>query len=68
VVLNPTPIAQKGKPCAYCTTAIANSVEHVFARQFFPPGDHEDLPKAPACIKCNGENSKLDWFFQGVMS
>ena len=57
----------KGKPCAYCTIAIASSVEHVFARQFFPPGDHEDLPKAPACIKCNGEKSKLEHYLISVL-
>jgi hypothetical protein len=50
----------KGKPCVYCTDGTAISADHVIARQFFLERHRANIPKAPACVKCNGEKSALE--------
>ena len=52
----------KGKICAYCGTATADTEDHVLARQFFTEDEHGNLPKAPACSVCNNEKSKLEHY------
>ena len=49
----------KGKICIYCSKAAATTDDHVFAREFFLLEDRNNLPKAPACRKCNEQKSKL---------
>jgi hypothetical protein len=57
----------KGKLCPYCGTAISTSEEHIFARGFFREADRANLPKAPACRKCNGEKAELEHYAQTVL-
>ena len=57
----------KGKHCAYCSKAMANSEDHVFARKFFLEKDRKDLPKAPACDDCNGKKSRLETYLSAVL-
>jgi hypothetical protein len=46
--------------CAYCGATVAESDDHIFAKEFFLPRDRDNLPKAPACKKCNNEKSKAE--------
>lgn len=57
----------KGKLCAYCAVARSGTEDHVFAREFFLPEDRNNLPKAPACISCNNEKSRLEQYFTSVL-
>lgn len=41
--------------------------EHVFAREFFLPEHRNNLPKVPACPKCNGEKSELEHYLSAVL-
>src|SRR5580658_974966 len=50
----------RNKICAYCATETCESDEHIFARKFFLERDRGDLPKAPACKKCNGLKSAIE--------
>lgn len=59
--------AFKGKPCVYCVEAEAQTADHVIARAFFLPGTAENLPKIPACAKCNNEKSKIEHYLAAVM-
>jgi ribosomal protein L40E len=57
----------KGKICAYCGSAQAATDDHIFARSLFLEGDRPDLPKAPACRKCNEAKSKLEHYVTAVL-
>ena len=57
----------KGMMCAYCVKAKATTDDHVFAREFFTVEDRQNLPKAPACPKCNNEKSKFEHYLTAVL-
>lgn len=57
----------KGKTCVYCGTAESDTADHVIARGFFRPGKAENLPKVPACAKCNNEKSRIEHYLTTVM-
>jgi hypothetical protein len=57
----------KGKTCAYCARTKATTDDHVFSREFFLVEDRHNLPKAPACAKCNNEKSKLEHYLTAVL-
>jgi hypothetical protein len=50
----------RNKLCAYCGKAEATTDDHVIARTFFLENRRANLPKVPACEKCNGEKAKLE--------
>ena len=52
--------------CVYCP-AEAETIDHVFARSFFPKADWPGLPEVPACERCNNEKSKLENYLATVM-
>lgn len=51
----------------YCAQRMSSVGEHVFAREFFLPGHRNNLPKVPACPKCNGEKSELEHYLSAVL-
>ena len=57
----------KGKLCVYCGTALSTTADHVIAREFFLEERRSDLPKAPACEKCNREKSVLEHYLTAVL-
>lgn len=58
----------KNKPCAYCQQAPSTkSGDHVFAREFFAEGKRNNLPKVPACDRCNNEKSRLEHYLTAVL-
>lgn len=57
----------KGVPCVYCLEREAEDGDHVLSRQFFPKDKRDNLPKVPACKKCNNEKSKLEHYLTAVM-
>ena len=58
----------KGETCAYCARpGVSATGDHVFARQFFPPGKRADLPQVPACEPCNRAKSTLEHYLTAVM-
>ena len=51
----------KGKTCVYCSVAGSSDTgDHVVAREFFEIDQRGNLPKVPACARCNSEKSKLE--------
>jgi hypothetical protein len=56
-----------GKICVYCGTAPAATMDHVFAREFFPVERRANLPKVPACRSCNGTKSRLEHYLTAVL-
>ncbi len=53
----------KGKTCAYCGVPNSSeSADHVVAREFFLVGERANLPKVPACRKCNSDKSALELY------
>jgi hypothetical protein len=57
----------KGKLCAYCSKSEARTGDHIFCRQFFQPEDRRNLPKAPACLTCNNQKSKLEHLLATIL-
>jgi hypothetical protein len=57
----------RDKLCVYCATQLAESEDHVFARQFFVENRRVNLPKVPACLACNNEKSKLELYLATVL-
>jgi len=57
----------KGKTCVYCGNALATSMDHVFAREFFLRGDRQNLPQVPACDGCNNGKSQLEHYLTAVL-
>jgi hypothetical protein len=58
----------KGKFCVYCAKELAATGDHIFARGFFLESVRADLPKAPACKRCNAEKSDLEHYLQPVFA
>ncbi|MDD5296803.1 MAG: HNH endonuclease signature motif containing protein [Rhodocyclaceae bacterium] len=57
----------RGKLCVYCLEAEAEDGDHVLSRQFVLPEHRHNLPKVPACKRCNNEKSKLEHYLTTVM-
>jgi hypothetical protein len=58
----------RGKTCVYCAAAgSSETADHVVCREFFPVSARDNLPKVPACSKCNGEKSYLEHYLTTVM-
>jgi len=57
----------RGQKCPYCTHGISDSDEHVLARKFFVVEDRGNLPKAPACKRCNNLKSELERYALEVL-
>lgn len=57
----------KGKLCVYCGTAPSTTADHIIAREFFLNERRGNLPKAPACEKCNREKSVLEHYLTAVL-
>jgi hypothetical protein len=57
----------KGKPCVYCLEAESADGDHVLSKQFVLPEHRGNLPKVPACKRCNNEKSKLEHYLTAVM-
>ncbi len=51
----------------YCVKAPATTEDHVFARGLFLLEDRHNLPKAPACRRCNEEKSRLEHYLTLVL-
>ncbi|MDA9426239.1 hypothetical protein [Bradyrhizobium sp. CCBAU 53380] len=56
-----------GKICVYCGTAPAETMDHVFAREFLLVSRRVDLPKVSACIVCNGIKSGHEHYLTTVL-
>src|SRR5258708_40196385 len=59
----------EGKDCACCpkVKAKATTDDHMFAREFFTLADRHNLPKAPACQKCNGDKGKFEHYLTATL-
>ncbi|WLQ14380.1 hypothetical protein O5O45_00330 [Hahella aquimaris] len=58
----------KGKICAYCCENESTKTgDHIFAREFFLNGERNNLPKVPACERCNNEKSNLEHYLTAVL-
>jgi hypothetical protein len=57
----------RGKLCVYCSKRVANSRDHVFAREFFLPNARYNAPVVPACSDCNNEKAKLEHYLTAVL-
>lgn len=57
----------KGKVCAYCATAMSETSDHVICRNFFRPQSRRDLPKAPACGRCNSKKAALEHYLTALL-
>jgi hypothetical protein len=57
----------KGKICVYCADALSVTGDHVFAREFFPENQRDNLPQVPACEKCNNRKSILEHYLTSVL-
>src|SRR5262249_31456272 len=56
-----------GKMCVYCGTAPAETMDHVFAREFLPVKRRANLPKVPACSACNSVKSGHEHYLTTVL-
>ena len=56
-----------GKICVYCGTAPAETMDHVFAREFFLVSRRANLPKVPTCSACNGVKSGHEHYLTTVL-
>lgn len=57
----------KNKICVYCATSLSDTADHVFAREFFLVDERANLPKVPACKKCNKEKSDLEHYLTALL-
>lgn len=58
----------KNQICAYCAVPnLSETADHVFAREFLITSERNDLPKVPACKKCNNDKSKLEHYLSAVI-
>ncbi|WP_261509130.1 HNH endonuclease [Burkholderia multivorans] len=56
------------KTCAYCgADRSSTTADHVIARLFFHEEDRSNLPKVPACARCNNLKSQLELYVLSVM-
>ena len=56
-----------GKMCVYCGTSPAETMDHVFAREFLPVNRRANLPKVPACKACNNVKSGHEHYLTSVL-
>lgn len=56
----------QNKPCAYCD-GIGVTADHIFARNFFPVADRDNLPQVSACEPCNRTKSELEHYLLSVL-
>ena len=57
----------RAKPCVYCGQALATTMDHVFAREFFLERQRGNHPKVPACSSCNSKKSQLEGYLTTVL-
>jgi hypothetical protein len=53
--------------CVYCVDAPSITADHIIARQFFLSNRRGDLPKVPACERCNRQKSELEHYLTAVL-
>jgi hypothetical protein len=53
--------------CVYCADAPSVTADHIVARQFFLSNRRGDLPKVPACERCNRQKSELEHYLTAVI-
>ena len=58
--------ANRRHPCVYCSSGNGTD-DHVFARAFFCELDRGNLPRAPACGKCNGRKAELEAYVSTIL-
>ena len=51
----------------YCASNKSTTADHIFAREFFPESERNNLPKIPSCQKCNSEKSVLEHYLTSVL-
>ncbi|MCP3468184.1 hypothetical protein [Bradyrhizobium sp. CCGUVB23] len=56
-----------GKICVYCGIATAETMDHVFAREFLLIERRANLPKVPACQACNNVKSGHEHYLTTVL-
>jgi len=59
-------IGFRGLPCVYCG-APATTDDHVIGSKFFLEPQRGNLPKVPACERCNNEKSHLEDYLMVVL-
>ncbi len=58
----------KGQRCTYCLeNPSIPTGDHIFAREFFLQDQRSNLPKVPACERCNGDKSRLEHYLTAVL-
>lgn len=57
----------RGLKCVYCSERPSESVDHVFAREFFLKSARGNLPTVPACQECNNKKSQLEHYLATVL-
>src|SRR5260370_9406528 len=57
----------KGKTCVYCVVAQSDTADHVLAREFVPITHRPQIPKVPACRRCNKTKSDLEHYLTAVL-
>jgi hypothetical protein len=57
----------RGKICVYCCKCISETADHVFAKEFFLLDKRANLPKVPACNKCNNQKSELEHYLAALL-
>lgn len=56
-----------GKICVYCGTTPAETMDHVFAREFLLVSRRANLPKVPACKACNNVKSGHEHYLTSLL-
>lgn len=57
----------RNKIGVYCRSAPATTIDHVFARTFFPVAQRDRLPSVPSYQECNKEKSVLEHYLAPVL-
>lgn len=57
----------RNKLCVYCRTANSATADHVFPKEMFQLRHRNNIPKVPACKKCNNEKSKIEHYLLSVL-
>jgi hypothetical protein len=57
----------RDKVCVYCADAPSITADHIIARQFFLSNRRANLPKVPACERCNRQKSELEHYLTAVL-
>lgn len=57
----------KAKLCVYCCRVSSTTEDHIFAREFFRVEHRPNLPKVPACRRCNGRKSRLEHYLTSIL-